>query len=172
MSCYFPESVCTGVYWSAILFLLLFTLDNIIIMDIKFFVMLCTCIAIIHQFDTMIYPERVKSSRTSGWGLFALTHMKVSPPFKMRKLCMNVYLEPYKRMLLSGKFEFQEDFDISNVVINIDHLFMCCSNQYCGTSDTDVHCWSLLTALKEVSIVTFVVKHVHVWKFILLDVHR
>ena len=109
-----------------------------------------TCIGNIHQFDTMIYPEQ----RNSGWSsrIFgSARNFKVKEPFKMRKLCMNVYLEPYKRMLHSGEFVPQENFDISIVVTYINHLFMCCGNQYCGTSDADVYCWTFLTGLRGVS---------------------
>ena len=64
---------------------------------------------------------------------------------------MSVYLQQYKRILLGGEFVHQEDFDISNAVTSINDLFVCCGDQYCGTSDADVDCWSLLTALNKVS---------------------
>ena len=98
----------------------------------------------------MIYPEQKKL-------YMQLKKEDVPRPFKMRKLCMIVYLEPYKRMLHSGKFVHQRDFEISNVVTDINDLLMCCGNQYCGSSEADVYCWKFLTALREVSMVLYIV---------------
>ena len=111
----------------------------------------------------MIFPEQKKSSKLSELGglitRFGKDHhpqFDVPAPLKIRKLCMKAYLDGYKRMLFSGEFVHQEDFDISDVVTNINNLFVCCRvDQYCGTSEADVYCFnrSLLTAMKRVSIV-------------------
>lgn len=75
---------------------------------------------------------------------------------------MNVYLDQYKRKLLSGEFvHFEKDFDIANVVTNINNILMCCGDQYYGTSEF-VHLWSHFTGLKEVSM------HTHAWCFIII----
>ena len=101
----------------------------------------------------MIYPEQ-KKPKHFMWLKKDPPDPNVLVPFKMRKLCMKFYLEKYKTILLSGEFVHQEDFDIHNVVRNINDLFVCCGNQYCGTSEADVYCWSFLTGLKQVSIFT------------------
>ena len=117
--------------------------------------------AIIKQLDTMIYPEiKDNSWLNKARGLFGSgpdhPRFTVPSPHKMRMQCLKIYLEPYKRELLSG--EFDANFDIQNAVVQFTDLYYGCVYQYYGTtqhvhvSDWDQH------SLNNVRLIIIVVK--------------
>ena len=97
--------------------------------------------AFIKQFDTMIYPEikdnswiNRASDKITGFFGSGPDHPRfnVPSPYKMRMQCLKIYLEPYKRGLLSG--EFDANFDIQNAVVHFTDLYYGCVYQYYGTT--------------------------------------
>ena len=119
----------------------------------------CVHVAVVKQYDTIIYPEiKDKSSRFTAWykekkealaSFFfgqddaEIEHSRftVLSPYNMRLKCLNIFLEPYKSALLEG--EFQENFDVSSAVTYLLDFYNCCACQYYGTSGPIVHDWNM-----------------------------
>ena len=115
---------------------------------------MCLHTDVIKQFDTMVFPEVkdksniVKQTATFFWGLITGSesesdHPKfyVPPPEDMRKICMEIHLEPYKNGMFSGVFE--EGFDVHRSVQDFTALYQCCLIQYCGKETHSVNKWRI-----------------------------
>ena len=109
---------------------------------------------VIKQFDTMIFPEvkdksgivKRAANYLIGWipGVeLGSDHPKftVPPPDDMRRVCMKIHLEPYKKRMLSG--EFEGGFDVHKSVQDFTALYQCCLMQYCGKDTFAVRDWRI-----------------------------
>lgn len=105
----------------------------------------------------MIYPEyKDKSSGvlSSIWnkGVALFTRSGTNHPridsSKMRKQCLRIHLEPFKRKMLEG--DFMAKFDIQRAVEPFVDLYECCAYQYYGTAGPDVHDWDMAIQLSNV----------------------
>ena len=98
-------------------------------------------LATVKQFDTMIYPElkdnswrnRARDGITGFLGSGPVRpRLNVPTLYKMRRQCLMIYLEPYKRRLLDGEFEV--NFEIQNAVVQFTELYNSCVYQYYGST--------------------------------------
>ena len=101
----------------------------------------------------MIFPEAKDKSNiivrhfTNLVGLFTglsgsdHPKFKVPRPDNMRSMCLEIYLDPFKKCLLSGRFKAQ--WDISRAVEGFVSLFQSCLCQYCGTSESSYEEWKI-----------------------------
>ena len=102
----------------------------------------------------MIFPEAKDKSNifvrglTSFVGFFTGSSsgsdhpkFKVPRPDKMRSMCLEIYLDPFKKRLLSGSFK--AEWDISKAVEGFVSLFQSCYNQYYGTNETSYREWKI-----------------------------
>ena len=109
---------------------------------------------VIKQFDTMVFPEvkdksgivKRATNYLFGWipGVGSGSdHPKftVPPPDDMRRMCMKIHLEPYKKGMLSGVFE--GGFDVHRSVQDFTALYQCCLTQYCGKETNAVNEWGI-----------------------------
>ena len=90
-----------------------------------------------HQYDTVVYPKYIKTSKSFykraketvgamlGFGSSSQSHeeedITLLSPYEMGKLCLQVYLEGYKKMLCSGGFPQQAN--LQTIVEEICHIF-------------------------------------------------
>ena len=98
----------------------------------------------------MIFPEAKDKSNIFVRGITSVVEsftgsdhpkFKVPRPDKMRSMCLEIYLDPFKKQLLTGSFK--AEWDISKAVEGFVSLFQCCLYQYCGTSETSYRQWKI-----------------------------
>ena len=98
----------------------------------------------------MIYPE-AKDKSTWGkraWAFFTGSgsdhhRFEVPSPDKMRSKCLEIHLDAYKKLMLSGIFKGK--FEICKAVEGFVSLFQCCLCQYYGSSEfSNNYPWEIL----------------------------
>ena len=67
---------------------------------------------------------------------------------EMRRMCMELHLEPLKAKLLAG--QFKEGFEIFEAVEHFTGLYQCCYCQYYACVESRVYDWEMIP-IKNVS---------------------
>ena len=139
-----PPNMCTpqGTIYTCITFLVAFDQHSIF------------STAVIRQHDTMIFPEAKDKDNIFVRGFTSLVgyftgsssgsdhpKFKVPRPDKMRSMCLEIYLNPSKKRLLSGSFKAK--WDISKAVEGFVSLFQSCYCQYYGASEISCQEWKI-----------------------------
>ena len=124
-------------------------------MDMVFVVGFNQCsiffVAVIRQHDTMIFPEakdksniivqKFKDLKDYITGSSGSDHprFKVPATDKMRSMCLDIYLDAFKKTLLSGNFK--ENWEICKGAEGFATLFRSCYCQYCGNTEFSHQDW-------------------------------
>lgn len=99
----------------------------------------------------MIFPETKDKSNIivkkakgfvnfiTGSSGFNHPRFKVPTPDKMRSMCLNIYFDGFKEVLLSGNFK--ENWDICKAAADFATLFQSCYCQYCGNAEFSPRDW-------------------------------
>ena len=116
-------------------------------------------VALIHQFDTVIFPETEDKSNIFSRAATRFIEFftgpgsdhprfKVPTPDKMRCMCLEIHLVPFKDWMLHG--EFPKGFEVCAAVERFVSCYQCCLTQYCHNGQ---YCdrWEV-SKVKEVSL--------------------